>query len=138
MAAPNLFEDLKKALTDFKTFLDANVTKIKPAVSALKGLGVPIDDLVNQLITLMGQLKTGVQHLDVANIPGLNEVSQFTSGVHSLLTAAQSLLPDAASEIASVLTVADLVSGLPSLDQVKAEILALIDAVVNDLNSLKS
>lgn len=138
MATPNLFDDLKKSLNDFKTFLDANTATIKPAVSALKGVGVPIDDLINQLISLLGRLETEIQALDVSHVPGLAEVSQFTTGVHGLLTAAKNLLPDASSEIDAVLGVADLVTGLPSLDQVKTEILTLIDGVVADLNSLKS
>ena len=36
-----------------------------------------------------------------------------------------------------VLGVADIVTGLPSLDDVKGEILALIDAITAHLNSLK-
>ena len=37
-----------------------------------------------------------------------------------------------------ILEVANVVAGLPSLDQVKAEILGLIDSIVIHLNSLKA
>jgi hypothetical protein len=136
--ADNLFEDLKKALNDFKSFLDANVPVIKPAIAALDGIGVPINDLLDQLVALLGQLKTEIENLDVSAIPGLDQVSQFTSGTKALLEAAKNLLPDASDEIDSVLSIADVVTGLPSLDQIKQEILDLIDAVVADLNQLKS
>jgi hypothetical protein len=50
----------------------------------------------------------------------------------------KTLLPDEADEIDSVLEVANLVTGLPSLDAVKAEILSLIDAITGHLNTLKT
>jgi len=138
MAGDNLYEDLKKALEDFKSFLDTNVPVIKPAIAALQGVGVPINDLLDQLVELLGQLKTEIQNLDVSAIPGLDEVSAFTGGAKALLEAAKNLLPDASSEIDSVLSIADVVTGLPSLEQIKQDILDLLDAVVADLNQLKS
>jgi hypothetical protein len=101
-------------------------------------LGVPIDDLLNALGDLLGQLKTEIQNLDVSNIPGLDEVSTFTSGTKALLEAAKNLLPDASSEIDSVLAIAEVVTGLPSLDQIKQDILDLIDAIVGHINTLKA
>jgi len=136
--ADNIYTDLKKALDDFKTFLDANTPKIKPAITALKSVVPQITDLLDKLIELLGKLKTEVQKLDVTNIPGIAEVSAFTGGVKSLLTAAKDLLPGEAAAIDEVLSVADVVTGLPSIDQVKADILGLLDAIVADLNSLKS
>jgi hypothetical protein len=52
--------------------------------------------------------------------------------------AAKALLPDNASDIDAVKDIANVVSGLPSIDEVKGEIIALIDAIVAHLNSLKS
>jgi phage-related protein len=137
MAATNLFQDLKKALQDFKDFLDQNVATIKPAVQALASLVPQITDLINKLIDLMNKLKTEISKLDVNAVPGLDKVSAFTTSTKTLLTTAKSLLPDEAATIDEVLSVADVVSSLPSLDQVKAEILALIDAITTHLNELK-
>ncbi|HLV34219.1 MAG TPA: hypothetical protein VKY59_03855 [Spirillospora sp.] len=138
MAATNLFEELKEALEEFKTFLDANVATIKPAVNALADLIPQVNDLINELVNLMNTLKTEIQNLDVSGIPGLSEVSEFTTKTTTLLNAAKNLLPDASAEIDQVLGIAEVVTSLPSLDQVKAEIIALLDAIIAHLNSLKA
>lgn len=134
----SLFEDLKNALKDFKDFLDTNVGTITPAIAALKSLIPQITELLTKLVELMGKLKTEIQNLDVGNIPGLSEATQFTDKLKNFLTTTKTLLPDEAGEIDSVLAVADVVTGLPSLTDVKAEILGLIDAIVGHLNTLKN
>ncbi len=134
----SLFEDLKNALKDFKEFLDQNVNTIKPAISALKSLVPQIGELLDKLIDLMGKLKTEIQSLNVNAVPGLSEVSTFTDKMKNFLNVTKTLLPAESSNIDSVLEVANLVTGLPSLDSVKAEILSLIDAINGHLNTLKS
>ena len=140
--ADNLYQELKNELQQFKTFLDQNVPTIKPAVQALRALVPQIDDLINQLISLMGQIKTAIQNLNVSAIPGLAQVSAFTQLVTTVLTTTETLLPDQKSAIDQVLGIAKLVSGLPSLDQVKGEILTLIgdpqSGIIGNLTSLKS
>ena len=86
----------------------------------------------------MNDLKTEINNLDVSAIPGLEEVSSFTTKIGSFLDAAESLLPDQQSTINEVRSVANVVTGLPSLDEVKTEILTLIDAIIAHLNSLKA
>ena len=138
MATPNLYQELKDALQEFKTFLDTNVPVIKPAIQALKSVVPQIGDLLDKLIELMGKLKTEIQNLNVSAIPGLDKVSQFTGSVKTLLETSKNLLPNEAGAIDEVLAVTNVVTGLPSLDAVKADILGLIDAIVVHLNSLKS
>jgi len=138
MPASNLYQDLKNALNDFKTFLDTNVATIKPAIQALKSVVPQVGDLVNQLVTLMNKLKTEVQNLNVSNVPGLSQLSTFTTAAQTLLTTAENLLPNEKSDIDSVLSVVSVVQGLPSLDTVKQDILTLIDGVIADLNSLNA
>ncbi|MFN8475294.1 MAG: hypothetical protein U0822_24135 [Anaerolineae bacterium] len=134
----NLFDDLKSALTTFKNFLDQNVPTIKPAIQALRSLIPQITDLLNKLIDLMNSIKTEVDRLASQPIPGVEQVSQFTQGITSLLTTAKNLLPDQAGTIDDVLSVAQVVSSLPSVGQIKAEIDSLIDAVVTHLRNLNS
>src|SRR5512145_2076542 len=134
----SLFEDLKTALQEFKDFLDQNVNTIKPAIAALKSLVPQITELLDKLVALMGKLKTEIQNLNVNAIPGLAEASEFTNKMTGFLNAMKTVLPDEAGEIDSVLEVAGLVTGLPSLDSVKAEILSLIDAITGHLNTLKT
>ncbi len=134
--ATNLFEDLKKALQELKDFLAEKEPVIEPAVKALKGLGLPIGDLLTELITLLNKLKTEINNLDTSQIPVLNDVSAFTGAVRSALEAAKTLLPDEAADIDKVLGIADVVTSLPSLDQIKQEITDLIDAINGDLDKL--
>lgn len=138
MADTNLYQDLKDALQEFKTFLDTESAAIKPAIQALKSIIPQIGDLLDKLISLMGQLKTEITNLDVSAVPGLSQVSTFTAGIKTLLTTAENLLPKQKTAIDEVLSVVNVVSSLPSLDTVKADILSLIDAIIADLNSLKS
>jgi hypothetical protein len=138
MADTNLYDDLKKALQELKDFLEHNTATIKPAIQALAGAVPQINTLINELIDLLGKLKTEINNLNVAGIPGLAQVSQFTQAATAVLTSAKALLPDEASAIDQVLGAANVVGGLPTLDQVKAEIISLIDAIVADLNQLKS
>lgn len=138
MAGSNIYQDLKNALNDFKTFLDANADKIAPAVTALESLVPQIKDLVNKLIDLMNSLKTEIQNLDVSGVTDkLAAVSGFTGAAQTLLQAAEALLPDQASKIKDVNDVLSVVTGLPTLDSVKGDIVGLIDGIVADLNKLK-
>jgi hypothetical protein len=134
----NLFEQLKEVLQDFKDFLDENVATIKPAINALAGLIPQINELLDLLIGLMGSLKTEIDKLDVSAIPGIEEVSSFTTKIRAFLEAAKNLLPDEEETIDEVLGVADVVSALPSLDEIKTEILGLITAITTHLTSLKA
>lgn len=136
--ATNLFDDLKKSLQELKNFLADKKDVIKPAVSALKGLGLPIGDLLTQLITLLNKLKTEIANLDTSQVPALSDISAFTGSVRAALEAAKNLLPDEAATIDEVLGIADVVTSLPSLDEIKKEITDLIDAIVADLQDLNS
>jgi hypothetical protein len=137
MADPNLFEQLKEVLADFKSFLDDNVATIKPAIQAIASLIPQITELIDLLVELLGKLKTELQNLDVGAIPGLGEVAEFTGKIPAFLDAAKKILPSETSSIDSIADVASVVTGLPSVDEVKAELLSLIDAITAHLNSLK-
>jgi type VII secretion effector (TIGR04197 family) len=138
MAASNLYQELKDVLQDFKTFLDENVTKIKPAIQTLKQAIPQISELLDKLIDLMNKLKTEIEKLDPGSIPTIGELSSFTTKITAFLNSAKSLLPNEAATIDDVLSVANVVSGLPSLGDIKAEILTLIDDITGKLQELKS
>jgi hypothetical protein len=137
MADTNLYEELKDALQDLKDFLQTNTATIKPAIQALAGVVPQIVTLIDELIDLLGQVKTEIQNLDVSQIPGLDKVSEFTGSVTTFLETAKTLLPDQKETIDEVIGAASVVGSLPSLDQVKGEIISLIDAIVANLNQLK-
>jgi hypothetical protein len=135
--ATNLFDDLKKALQEIEK-VAGNKDVIKPAVNALKGLGLPIGDLLTQLITLLTKLETEIKNLDTSQVPALDVISNFTGSVRSLLQAAKNLLPAEGAAIDQVLGVADVVTSLPSLDQIKKQITDLIDVIIPDLRDLNA
>jgi phage-related protein len=137
--AADLFNDLKDVLQEFKDFLDDKVPVITPAVQALKTI-IPdqINSLLDLLSGLMTKLKTEIQNLDVSAIPGLADAAEFMERIKAFVTAAKALLPDDASDFDAVTDAADVIGSLPSLDDVKDEIIALIDAISAHLNTLKA
>jgi hypothetical protein len=138
MAGENLYQELKDVLQDFKTFLDDNVPTIKPAILALASLIPEIVDLIDLLIDLMGDIKTEIENLDVSDIPALSQVSEFTEKISNFLDASADLLPDDADgTVEDIRSAISVVGGLPSLDEVKQDILDLIGDIVTHLNSLK-
>lgn len=135
----NLFEELKEALDKFKKFLDDNTDVIAQAVRALKAIVPQITELIDKLIDLIGKLKTEINKLDPGVVgTGLAKATEFTTSVKTLLVTAKGLLPNEADTIDDVIKVADVVSSLPSIGEVKAEIIELIDAIVTNLNKLKA
>lgn len=136
--ATNLFEELKEVLQDFKDFLDENVPVIQPAIAALRSI-IPdqVDNLLDKLIELMGKLKTEIQNLDVTAIPGLDKAAEFTDKIKDFVDSAKKILPDDSDDFDAVADIADVVSGLPSIDEVKTEIISLVDAITAHLNTLK-
>jgi hypothetical protein len=139
MNGTNLFQELKDVLQEFKVFLDDNVTEIRPAIVALAGLIPQINDLLNLLIGLMNSLRTEIENLDISDITEeVDQAAAFLERVRAFLQAARNLLPEQAGTIDEVLGVADVVTSLPSLDEVRAEILALITAIIGHLESLRA
>jgi hypothetical protein len=138
MAADNLFQKLRRILQNYKDFLDANVPTLKPALQALSSLTPQISDAIDTLIDLMSELKAIIQNLDVGSIPGLQVLSSFTEKTKAVLLTSRCLLLEQRSEIASVICVSDILESLPHLEEIKGEIIALIEAIIAHLNSLKS
>lgn len=139
MAAPNLFEELKSALSQFESFLNTNRGTIKPAIAPLDQLtGGRVTELIDKLIDLMNKLKAEVDKLDATAVPGLAQVTQFTQGVKSLLQSAKTLLPNEAATIDDIAGVADIVTSLPSINDIKTAILQSITNVIGHLTFLKS
>ena len=138
MAADNLFQKLRRILQNYKDFLDANVPTLKPALQALSSLIPQISDTIDTLIDLMSELKAIIQNLDVGSIPGLQVLSSFAEKTKAVLLTSRCLLLEQRSEIASVICVSDILESLPHLEEIKGEIIALIEAIIAHLNSLKS
>lgn len=138
MADKTLFEELKDVLTDFKKFLDDNIAAIRPAIQQIANLIPQVKDLINDLADLLGKLRQAINDLDVAHIPGVAAVSGLTAQIPAILDAAKKLLPGETAAIDAISEVTAVVTGLPSVQQVKQELLDLLDAIITDVNSLKA
>ena len=139
MADENLYEELKDALKEFKTFLDLKADIIRPAIQALIAQIKKLGEVIDLLVELMNDIKSEIEALDLGGLEDLlGDVSEFTKQVSNFLDAAADLLPegsgDTVGDIRSALNVA---GSLPSFDQVKGEITKLVDDIVKILNSFK-
>ena len=138
MADTNVYQELKTVLQQFKDFLDHNTATIAPAIRALRTMLPQIGDLIDKLIQLMNELKTEIQNLNLGAIQGaLTQVTGFTGQVSNFLNAVETLLPNEAATINEVKGAVGVIGSLPSFDQVKGEILTLIDDITHNLNTLK-
>ena len=133
-----LFDDLKKALTDFKKFLDDNVGTIKPAIVALRSIVPQVTELLTKLIDLITKIKAEVDKLAATPIPGIDKVAILTSGIKTLLQTAEGLLPNEKPAIDEVLKVTDVITGLPSVADLQVTIDGLLDAIIVHLKNLNS
>jgi phage-related protein len=140
MADENIYQELKDVLEDFKTFLDEQADTIRPAIQALASVIPQITDVIDLLVDLMNQIRTEIANLDLSNIGGdaLSAVSDFTGKISDFLDASADLLSEeVGGTVESVRSALNVIGGLPSLDDVKQDILDLIDAIISDLQSLQ-
>lgn len=137
MPAQNLYQDLTNALQELKDFLDTNTAVIKPAIQQIAALVPQVTEVIDQLIALLNSLKEEIENLDVSGIPALAQVAQFTTAVTTVLNTSKSLLPAQSGPIDDVLGVMSVLTGLPSLDDLKGDITGLITNIVANLNQLK-
>lgn len=135
--ATNLYQDLKDLLKEFTDFLDPKVATLKPAIQALAALIPQINDLLTQLVALLGEVKTTVQNLNVGAIEHLDDVTTFTDHIRKFLGEAKKLVPAESSAIDTALGTLDVVGSLPSIDQLRGEIVGLIEHLITTLNGLK-
>ena len=138
MADENLFQELSDALDDLKTFLQTHVDTIKAPIQQLASLIPQINTFVTDLQGLLNDLKQEINDLDVSEIPGLTETAEFSGKVKTALDTVKKLLPDEADTIEDVQNVAEVVHGLTQLEDLKADILACIDAINLELDKLKA
>jgi hypothetical protein len=136
--AVNVYDELKNALTQVKTVLDEGTEIIRPAIQAIAAAVPEVNDLLSKLIELLASLKTEVQKLDVSMIP-VDKVLPFLNGVKTLLESGRKILPEEdQGKVDTALEVVGVVATIPTPEQIKAEITALIDAVSAQVASLQA
>jgi hypothetical protein len=141
MADPqSIYKDLQTALQQFEGFLKTNVPLIKPAVKPIDAaLSGRLTELLTKLIDLLNKIKDEIAKINVGVIPGLAQVTQFSTAVKTLLETSKNLLPSEAGTINDVLGAVNVVGGLPALGtSIKDDINKLINDIIGELNNLKS
>lgn len=136
--AVNVYDELKNALTQVKTILDEGADIVKPAVQALAAVVPQINELLDKVIDLLGRLKVEINKLDVSAIP-VDKVMPFLDGLKSLLDTSRNVLPaDSKETIDTASDVITVIKSIPTPEQIKAEVVALLDAVTAHITALKA
>lgn len=139
MADENVLEQLKTALTDLKQFLTDHQAELTQLVKTAAQLFPPIIQAIDTLIGLLNKLKDEITNLDLGQVQaGLDQVQGFVSITGTLLEAVKKFRPDLADEVAPAEDALNAVGQLPSLGQLKTDLINAINDVVNVLNQLKS
>jgi hypothetical protein len=140
VATTNVFQELKDALDDLKKFLEENAATVGPAIKALAEIVPPVNTLIDELISLLETLKSEIGKLNVGGIAEeqLKKLPAFAKSITTMLNAAKTVLPDEASDINEVIGAVNLVGSVPSLDQVKEQVILVIDDIVALLSGMKA
>lgn len=140
MATTNVFQELKDALADLKQFLTENAATIGPAIKALAEIVPQVNTLIDELTGVLGKLKTEINELNVGGIAGeaLAKLPAFAKSITTVLNTAKTVVPAQASDIDKAVGAVSLVGSVPSLDDVKAEVIQLIDDIIALLDGMKA
>lgn len=137
--AGNLYADLLAALKSFFNFIDPHMGELTAAVKVLKPMVPQVTTLLTSLIDLLDSLKTEITNINLANVTDkLTTVAGFTASAKTLLVSVETLLPDKKPTVDQVLAAIATVGDLPSLDQVKSDILDFIGTIRGHLDTLKN
>lgn len=135
----DLFQELKDALDQFKTFLTSpEFAKVKAVITALIDLIPKIGTLIDDLVKLLGEVRKAVINLKLPAIPDLDNVLLFTKKVQTLVEATEALLPPGDETANDVIKALGFAASLPTItDSLKNDITMLIDDIVHELESLR-
>ena len=97
-----------------------------------------INEPLDKVIDLLGRLKVEINKLDVSAIP-VDKVMPFIDGLKSLLDTSRNVLPaDSKETIDTASDVITVIKSIPTPEQIKAEVVALLDAVTAHITALKA
>lgn len=135
--AVNVYDELKNALVQVNSILEQGTDIIKPAVHALAAVVPQINELLDKVLDLLGRLKVEINKLDVSAIP-VDKVLPFLDGLASLLESSRNVLPaDSKDTIDTASDVINVIKTIPTPEQIKAEVVGLLDSVSGHITELK-
>ncbi len=133
----NLYHELRDSLQGVKQFLDGNLHALRPGMQTLFAALPQSRHLLDNLIYLLNGFKLNLQQLDVGQIPSIPEISSFAIQLETFLQSAQDLLPEEPTVYRDVQRTARVLTSLDSLEEVKGELMFLVDSIVGQLYELK-
>lgn len=132
-----LYHELRDSLQGVKQFLDGNTQALKPGMDALFAAVPHTRHLLDNLIYLLNGFKLNVQQLDIDQISGVPEMTRFAAQLDNFLDTAQDFLPEESTVVRDVQRTARVLTSLNRLNEVKGELLFLVDGIVGHLYELK-
>lgn len=132
-----LYHELRDSLQGVKQFLDGNTQALKPGMGALFAAVPHTRHLLDNLIYLLNGFKANVQQLDSDQMSGVHEMTRFAVQLDDFLETAHDFLPDDSTAVRDVQRTARVLTSLSRLNEVKGELLFLVDGIVGHLYELK-
>lgn len=138
MADTTVYGELHTALNNFHEFLKTQAAPVAEVVATIAGIVPQVNDLIDKPITLLQKLKQELKKI-ISVVPGdVTTVLEYAQRMKGFVEAMRAIIPGESATIDSVADVADVIAGIPSLDQVKDEIFDLIDKIIVLLQSMQS
>jgi hypothetical protein len=134
MEMESYYHAIRDTLHTLKEFLDKNdnaiSNTIKPGLQSLYGTIPQTRHFVANVIFLLEDFRSRLQHTDVGAIPNVAELAHFATLVDSVLEKSGALLPDQLDTVQDAHGTARMIRDLPALTELKDEIIQLTDGIV--------
>jgi hypothetical protein len=138
MMEQNVYYQMRDTVIGLRDFLDDNAQNVKSGIHTVASIMPQMQHLVDSLIYLMENLRDTIKTIDAGTIPHLHELSTFGAKVNLLLNGAMQLLPNEPHTIDDAERTVRVLSDLPTLGEIKDEILGPLDGIISRLYELKS
>jgi len=134
----NVYFELRETVRGFGDFLDNNTQNVKSGIHTVASIMPQTQHLADSLIYLMENLRNTISTIDTGSIMHLQELSTFGDKVNMILQSAKELLPNEPNAIDDVKRTTHVLSDLPTLGNIKGEIIGSLDGILGHLHELKS
>jgi hypothetical protein len=136
--AGTIYDELRDALAEFKAFLQNQASTVGPVIKSLATVVPQINDLIDKPIALLQALKVEIEKISNLVPAEANTALEYAQKLKGFVQALQAILPGEDGTINDVSNVADIIAGLPSLSNIKAELDTLIDEIIALLQGMQS
>jgi hypothetical protein len=139
-----VYDDFLAALEKLQSYIDPD--KIKPedfaalheAIKAVKKLAPQLGTALVTLVTLLTELQTAIDNLNVPATPAFQNAVDFIAATQAVLVLAEVLLPQEKTKIDQVLGPVSAAASLPSVTGIKDKIHKALAKIITALNTLNT